>query len=158
MKAEVASWPYRKSYTWRQTPAALGAAGKLTRIHRPQTNDKVGRFNRTLLDEWPTCGPAPATPDAPTPWQTSCTPATTTAATPHSEARPISRVNNAAGQYTWRVTACGTDSSDSPVPAGLLARVKTMRVPSVWVRSTAMVPPWNSTIFLHMARPMPLPW
>lgn len=37
------------------------------------------------------------------------------------------------------------------------ARVKVMRAPSRWSGSMAMVPPWNSTIFLHIASPMPLP-
>ncbi|MGV9351360.1 IS481 family transposase [Streptomyces spiralis] len=46
------AWPYRKSFAWRQALADLGAAGKLTRIYRPQTNGKVERFNRTLLEEW----------------------------------------------------------------------------------------------------------
>ncbi|MFF9803324.1 integrase core domain-containing protein, partial [Streptomyces rochei] len=32
--------------------AQIGATGKLTRAYRPQTNGKVERFNRTLLDEW----------------------------------------------------------------------------------------------------------
>ncbi len=32
--------------------AALGVTGKLTRPYWPQTNGKVERFNRTLLDEW----------------------------------------------------------------------------------------------------------
>ena len=30
----------------------LGARHKRTRFHRPQTNGKSERFNRTLLDEW----------------------------------------------------------------------------------------------------------
>ncbi len=80
------AWPYRKSFAWRQALADLGATGKLTRAYRPQTNGKVERFNRTLLDEWASCGPTPATPNAPTPWQASSTPTTTTAATPHSKA------------------------------------------------------------------------
>jgi transposase InsO family protein len=46
------AWPYRKSFVWRQAPADLGVAGKLTRAYRPQTNGKFERFNRTLLDEW----------------------------------------------------------------------------------------------------------
>ncbi|WP_327676704.1 IS481 family transposase [Streptomyces sp. NBC_00467] len=46
------AWSYRKSSLWKQALADLGAAGKLTRPYRPQTNGKVERFNRTLLDEW----------------------------------------------------------------------------------------------------------
>ena len=31
---------------------ALGAAQRCTRPHQPQSNGKVERFHRTLLDEW----------------------------------------------------------------------------------------------------------
>ncbi|MFE5669967.1 IS481 family transposase [Streptomyces niveus] len=41
-----------KSYLWRNTLAAQGISHKRTRPYRPQTNGKVERFNRTLLDEW----------------------------------------------------------------------------------------------------------
>ncbi|MCX2947399.1 IS481 family transposase [Lentzea sp. NEAU-D7] len=41
-----------KSRLWRDTLAAAGITHKRTRPYRPQTNGKVERFNRTLLDEW----------------------------------------------------------------------------------------------------------
>jgi transposase InsO family protein len=34
------------------TAAGLGIRLKRTRRYRPQTNSKVERFNKTLLDEW----------------------------------------------------------------------------------------------------------
>jgi transposase InsO family protein len=41
-----------RSHTWRDALAATGARHHRTRPYRPQTNGKVARFNRTLLDEW----------------------------------------------------------------------------------------------------------
>ncbi|AIV36102.1 hypothetical protein NI25_23655 [Streptomyces sp. CCM_MD2014] len=94
------AWPYRKSFAWRDALADLGATGKLTRAHRPQTNGKVERFHRTLLDEWAYLRPC-----------TSNTERTAALAdflhayhhrchTALGGHPPISRVNNPAGQYT----------------------------------------------------------
>ena len=41
-----------RSHRWRDTLTTAGIAHKRTRIYRPQTNGKVERFHRTLLDEW----------------------------------------------------------------------------------------------------------
>ncbi|MFD4263383.1 IS481 family transposase [Streptomyces sp. NPDC058534] len=95
------AWPYRKSFAWRDALTDLGASRKLTRAYRPQTNGKVERFNRTLLDEWAYLRPYTS--------NTERTAALTDFLHTYNHHRchtalgghpPISRVNNPASQYT----------------------------------------------------------
>ncbi|WP_189520033.1 IS481 family transposase [Streptomyces sindenensis] len=95
------AWAYRKGLAWKNALAGLGATGKLTRAYRPQTNGKVERFNRTLLDEWAYIRPytsnterAEALADF---LHTYNHHRCHTALNGHP---PISRVNNPPGQYT----------------------------------------------------------
>jgi transposase InsO family protein len=41
-----------KSHAWREEHQRLGIKHSRTRVRRPQTNGKVERLNRTLLEEW----------------------------------------------------------------------------------------------------------
>jgi transposase InsO family protein len=43
---------YAESVVFAETAAGLGITHKRTRRYRPQTNGKVERFNKTLLEEW----------------------------------------------------------------------------------------------------------
>ncbi|WP_330347977.1 IS481 family transposase [Streptomyces sp. NBC_00582] len=95
------AWAYRKGLAWKQVLIEIGATGKLTRAYRPQTNGKVERFNRTLLDEWAYLRPFTSNDER-------------TAAladflhtynyhrchTALGGQPPITRVNNPAGQYS----------------------------------------------------------
>ncbi|MFF7780841.1 IS481 family transposase [Streptomyces tanashiensis] len=95
------AWAYRKGLAWKNVLADIGATGKLTRAYRPQTNGKVERFNRTLLDEWAYLRPYTS--------NTERTEALADFLHTYNHHRchtaldghpPISRVNNPAGQYT----------------------------------------------------------
>lgn len=95
------AWAYRKGLAWKDTLDKLGATGKLTRAYRPQTNGKVERFNRTLLDEWAYLRPYTTNQER--------TEALTDFLHTYNHHRchtalgghpPITRVNNPAGQYT----------------------------------------------------------
>ncbi|MEU5810134.1 integrase core domain-containing protein, partial [Streptomyces sp. NPDC047718] len=95
------AFAYRHGRAWHQVLADLGAAGKRTRAYRPQTNGKVERFNRTLLDEWAYIRPY-ATNDERTAALDSFlhTYNHHRCHTALGGKPPISRVNNAEGQYS----------------------------------------------------------
>jgi hypothetical protein len=46
------AWTYRYAHESRATAQRLGIHQLFTRPHRPQTNGKVERYNRTFLEEW----------------------------------------------------------------------------------------------------------
>ncbi len=89
-----------RSRLWAKT---LGTTIKhrRTRPYRPQTNGKVERFNRTLLEEWAYAVPTPQKPTAQPPTQPGCITTITTAATPASRASHPS-------------TACPTSPARTP--------------------------------------------
>ena len=79
---------YTESVVFAETAADLGIGLKRTRPYRPQTNGKVERFNRTLLDEWPTRGCTAPTPSAGERSAGGCGSTITADHTPRSTASP----------------------------------------------------------------------
>ncbi|THA24052.1 IS481 family transposase [Streptomyces sp. RKND-216] len=95
------AWSYRKSTLWKQSLIYLGATSKRTRPYRPQTNGKVERFNRTLLDEWAYLRPYTSNEQRTAALQDFLhTYNHHRCHTALGGQPPISRVNNAPGQYT----------------------------------------------------------
>ncbi|MEV0493379.1 IS481 family transposase [Streptomyces atratus] len=90
-----------KSHLWRNSLARQGISHKRTRPYRPQTNGKVERFNRTLLDEWAYAKPYRSEAE-----RRDAYPAWLHTYNHHrghtalKGRRPASRVPNLAGQYT----------------------------------------------------------
>jgi transposase InsO family protein len=55
---------YVLSRVFAEVLSEIGAHHVVTRLYRPQTNGKAERFNRTMLDEWPTNGSTARTEQA----------------------------------------------------------------------------------------------
>ncbi|MEY9934568.1 transposase InsO family protein [Catenulispora sp. GP43] len=73
-----------RSHVFRDTLAAAGITHKRTRPYRPQSNGKVERYNRTMLEEWAYAQPYRS--ETGTHWPGGYTPTITTAHTPHPQA------------------------------------------------------------------------
>ena len=70
------------SPAWRDESARLGNTQSRTRVRRPQTNGKVERLKRTLLDEWAYKRLYTSEKARRVPCQAACTTTTTTGRTP----------------------------------------------------------------------------
>ena len=75
-----------RSHAWRDALPALDDQTPRTRPDRPQTNGKVERFNRTLLEEWAYQRLYTSEQARRAAFEPGCTGTTTTGPTPHSAA------------------------------------------------------------------------
>jgi transposase InsO family protein len=115
---------YTESVLFAETAAGLGIRLKRTRRYRPQTNGKVERFHKTLLEEWAYARLYAATPNVAAPWLGGCASPITGDHTPRS---PASR--------RWRsssTTLVGTTLGNSGGVVGML-HIDHERWRPVWV-------------------------
>jgi transposase InsO family protein len=91
---------YRHSTDWHLTLDEHGIGHRLIRPYRPQTNGKVERFNRTLLDEWAYAAVFTTNTDRRAALDRWLTRYNYQRAHTAIGAPPASRVNNVAGRYS----------------------------------------------------------
>jgi transposase InsO family protein len=92
---------YRCSFAFRTAVLESGAVQRFTQPWHPQTNGKVERFNRTLLEEWAYVRPYPSNQrraQALTAWLHIYN--YHRAHTSLGQLPPISRLNNVSGYYS----------------------------------------------------------
>ena len=95
------AFAYRHSHAFQQAVAEVGAVQRFIRPGRPETNGKVERLNRTMLEEW-----AYQQPYASNEERAAALPAWLhpynmhRAHTALGGRPPITRINNPAGQYS----------------------------------------------------------
>ena len=96
---------YRRSQAFADALAQIGAAHKLIRPYRPQTNGKVERFHQTLLGGWAYKQPYDTNAAKPSP--DSSTPTITTDPTAHYKANhpSLNRTGIHRGLVVWAI--CG---------------------------------------------------
>ena len=80
--------PCYRSRAWHRACQRTTTKAKKTRPYRPQTNGKIERFHRTLLQEWAYIRPREAKTNAPTPTGASSTTTITTEPTERSAGTP----------------------------------------------------------------------
>ncbi|GGV20005.1 hypothetical protein GCM10010275_72010 [Streptomyces litmocidini] len=103
------AWAYRKGLARKAAPrnSARPASRPGPTGRRPTARSNAS--TAPCSTNGPTCGPPPRTPSGQRPWQTSSTPTTTTAATPHSTDTHPSAMSTTSQVNTFRAYPADLD-------------------------------------------------